>query len=130
MHLFGGPGEIHMHSSLIRISFKLSWFPFWLLDKATSLPSLSNLWFPQAARSSLVVLSLGQLKRSRQLYTRYSHSKLKLIVFTPLVKTSFSSVFLICQASTSPGEVMHCNYIPTSLRADPLPYRTPRPTRI
>jgi hypothetical protein len=46
VHLFGGPGKIHMQSSLIRISFNLSYFPFWLLNKATSLPSLSNLLSP------------------------------------------------------------------------------------
>jgi hypothetical protein len=36
VHLFGGPGKIHMHLSLLIINFKL-------LNESTSLPSLSNL---------------------------------------------------------------------------------------
>jgi hypothetical protein len=62
VHLFGGPDKIHMHSSLIRITTTSHDFLFGYLTKLHHY-LLSVTFYPlQAARSSLVVLSLGGLK--------------------------------------------------------------------
>ncbi len=67
MYLFGDLGEIHILLSLIRISFKAHKNPFWYsTHNLLFLPSPVDFVHPKAARSSLVVLSLGWIKGLRQ----------------------------------------------------------------
>ena len=68
VHLFGNPGEIHIHLSLTRISFKAYKIQFGILSKPLfSFPSPVDFDQLKAARSSLIMLSLGRPKGSRQL---------------------------------------------------------------
>ncbi len=59
MHLFGTLGKIHIHLSLMQIISKSHKMHFSLLNTTFFQPSNNNLFHLKAARSSLVVLSLG-----------------------------------------------------------------------